>query len=86
MKIGCYTSNLGADVNHHEVMLVQLGFDFDMIEAKPENLIGDRPYDSDKLDTELKKDGIEMISPHRKGRKKPPTQNRRRLRHYERRW
>jgi hypothetical protein len=28
--------------NHHEVRLVQLCFDFYIIEAKPENLIGDR--------------------------------------------
>jgi hypothetical protein len=28
-----------------------------MIEAKPENLIGDRAYDSDPLDAELRKDG-----------------------------
>src|SRR5262245_44944987 len=35
--------------NHHEVRLVQLCFDFYMIEAKPENLIGDRAYDSDPL-------------------------------------
>jgi hypothetical protein len=46
--------------NHHEVRLVQLCFDFYMIEAKPETLIGDRPYDSDPLDDELRKDGIEM--------------------------
>ena len=39
--------------NHHEVRLVQLCFDFYMIEAKPENLIGDRAYDSDPLDEEL---------------------------------
>src|SRR6516162_8091630 len=39
--------------NHHEVRLVQLCFDFYMIEAKPENLIGDRAYDSDPLDVEL---------------------------------
>ena len=35
--------------NHHELRLVQLCFDFYMIEAKPENLIGDRAYDSDPL-------------------------------------
>jgi hypothetical protein len=29
-------------------------------EAKPENLIGDRAYDSDPLDEELRNDGIEM--------------------------
>src|SRR5262249_15965570 len=65
--------------NHHEVRLVQLCFDFYMIEAKPENLIGDRAYDSDPLDEELRRDGIEMIAPHRANRSKPPTQDRRRL-------
>src|SRR5215831_4359844 len=72
--------------NHHEVRLVQLCFDFYIIEAKPENLIGDRAYDSDPLDAELRKDGIEMIAPHRSNRSKPPTQDRRRLSHYMRRW
>jgi transposase len=72
--------------NHHEVTLVQLSFEFYMIEAKPENLIGDRAYDSDKLDEELRQEGIEMISPHRQGRVKPRTQDGRRLRRYERRW
>ena len=73
--------------NHHEVTLVQLTFDFYMIEAKPENLIGDRAYDSDKLDEDLKKDGIEMIAPHRRGRLPcNRTQDRRRLLRYQRRW
>src|SRR5215831_11179363 len=48
--------------NHQEVRLVQLCFDFYMIEAKPENLVGDRAYDSDPLDEELRKNGIEMIA------------------------
>jgi len=72
--------------NHHEVRLVQLCFDFYMIEAKPENLIGDRAYDSDPLDEELRNDGIEMIAPHRSNRRKPDTQDRRRLSRYMRRW
>jgi transposase len=72
--------------NHHEVRLVQLCFDFYMIEAKPENLIGDRAYDSDPLDEELRRDGIEMIAPHRSNRTKPSTQDRRRLSRYKRRW
>src|SRR5215472_8370240 len=62
--------------------LVQLCFDFYMIEAKPENLIGDRAYDSDPLDEELRNLGIEMIAPHRSNRSKPPTQERRRLSRY----
>src|SRR6188474_1745403 len=72
--------------NHHEVTLVQLSFEFYMIEAKPENLIGDRAYDSDKLDEELRKEGIEMIAPHRSNRMKRATQDGRRLRRYQRRW
>jgi hypothetical protein len=56
-----------------------------MIEAKPENLIGDRAYDSDLLDETLHQDGIEMIAPHRSNRSKPPTQDRQRLSRYLRR-
>ena len=72
--------------NHHEVTLVQLSFDFYMIEAKPETLIGDRAYDSDPLDDALRKDGIDMIAPHKSNRKKRKTQDGRKLRRYQRRW
>jgi transposase len=71
--------------NHHEVRLVQLCFGFYMIEAKPENLIGDRAYDSEALDQDLRQDGVEMIAPHRSNRKMR-TQDGRRLRRYQRRW
>jgi hypothetical protein len=72
--------------NHHEVSLVQLCFDFYMIEAKRENLVGDCTYDSDRLDEELHRDGIEMIAPHRSNRSKPAAQDGRRLTRYARRW
>jgi hypothetical protein len=49
-----YASN-----HHHKLTLVQLGFDFNMIEAMPENLIGDHAYDSDKMDEELRQEGID---------------------------
>jgi transposase len=68
--------------NHHEVTLVQLSVDFYMIEAKPDNLIRDRAYDSDELDEELNTQGIAMIAPHRANLKKHNTQDGR----YERRW
>ena len=71
--------------NHHEVTLVQLSFEFYMIEAKPEILIGDKAYDSDVLDEQLRNDGVEMIAPHRSNRKLK-TQDGRRLRRYARRW
>jgi len=73
-------------VNHHELTLVQLTFDFCTIEAKPDNLIGDREYDSDKLDAQLRTEGVEMISPHGSNRIRKKTQDGRRLGRYERRW
>ena len=71
--------------NHHEVTLVQLSFDFYMLEAKPEHLIGDKAYDSDTLDKDLREQGVEMIAPHRSNRKLK-TQDGRKLRRYARRW
>ena len=71
--------------NHHEVTLVQLSFDCYMLEAKPEHLIGDRAYDSDGLDDDLKQDGINMMALHRSTRKLK-TQDGRHLRRYQRRW
>jgi transposase len=49
-------------------------------------VIADRAYDSDPLRAELAEDGYILISPHRKNRKKPPTNDGRRLRRYKRRW
>jgi transposase len=72
--------------NYHEVTLVQLSFESYMIEAKPDRLIGDCAYDSDKLDEELRQEGIDVIAPHRRNRVKTRTQDGRRLRRYERRW
>jgi hypothetical protein len=43
-----------------------------MIEAKPEDLIGD-PCGSDPLDKKLRNDGIEMISPHCTNRTRPSS-------------
>ena len=50
--------------NHHEVTLVQLSFDFYMIEAKPENLIGDRDDCSAPQESEAPHDpGWASIAP-----------------------
>lgn len=56
-----------------------------VIPKAPQNLIGDNAYDSDKLDGELSRYGIELIAPHRSNRKNR-TQDLRRLRRYRRRW
>ena len=55
-------------------------------QKRPLRVIADRAYDSDKLDEELRSEGVEMISPHRSNRKKRKTQDGRRLRRYDRRW
>ena len=53
---------------------------------KPERVIADKAYDSDPLRERLAKRAIELIAPHRRNRKKPPTQDGRALRRYRRRW
>ncbi len=53
---------------------------------RPQRVIYDRAADSDPLRERLRQKGIELICPHRKGRRKPPTQDGRPLRRYKRRW
>jgi len=69
-----------------EVKLVEATLDERVVKEVPERLIGDKAYDSDKLDESLMKSyGIEMISPNRQSRR-VPTQDGRPLRRYVRRW
>jgi transposase len=70
----------------HEVSLVEATLASAFLKEKPERLIGDKAYDSDPLDESLLEQGIEMIAPHRKNRKKKKTQDGRTLRRYRRRW
>src|SRR5215471_10463472 len=70
----------------HESQLVEglLGHSF--LDILPARLIGDKAYDSDRLDRDLAdRYGIEMIAPHR-GERRNPTQDGRALRRYRRRW
>jgi len=71
----------------HEVKLVDTTLDACFLENVPEKIIGDRAYDSDKLDKQLAEErGVEMIAPHRTNRRKAPTQDGRTLRRYGKRW
>lgn len=54
--------------------------------SKPRRLIADRGYDSDPFRARLATRGIELIAPHRAGRRRPRTQDGRPLRRYRRRW
>lgn len=50
-------------------------------------MIGDKAYDSDALDDRLAAErGIALIAPHRRNRRRLPTQDGRPLRRYRRRW
>lgn len=53
---------------------------------KPQRLIADKAYDSDPLRFRLRRRGIQLIVPHKRNRKKPPTQDGRPLRRYRKRW
>jgi transposase len=73
----------------HEVKLVGRTLNHRFTADQPQRLIGDKAYDSDKLDTQLwRRRKIEMIAPHRfnSKRKRPVTQDGRQLRRYCRRW
>ncbi len=71
----------------HEVKLIEATIDSSFTQYAPDKLIGDKAYDSDKLDDQLLNErGVELVAPHRKGRKKPKTQDGRKLRRYRRRW
>ena len=70
----------------HETRLVESTLEARFVADLPERLIGDKAYDSDPLDQTLAEQGVELIAPHRRNRKKPRTQDGRKLRRYKRRW
>jgi transposase len=74
-----------ASGQRHEATLVKDLLSSRFVEEKPQNLIGDKAYDSNKLDAEMAAEGIEMIAPNHVTRLHQ-TQDRRRLRRYCRRW
>lgn len=76
-----------ASARPHEIKLVETTLDACFLEHIPEKVIGDRAYDSDKLDRQLAEErGIDLIAPHKDNRRKPATQDGRTLRRFRRRW
>lgn len=69
----------------HESKLVEKTLDRRFVRERIGRLIGDKAYDSDKLDARLLKRGTKLIAPHIRGRVKI-TQDGRELRRYKRRW
>jgi transposase len=75
-----------ASASPHEVTLVEETVAHRFTVELPECMIGDKAFDSDPLDTALIQMGIALIAPHKSNRVVPPTQDRRALRRYQRRW
>jgi len=70
----------------HESQLVEGVLGHSFLDTLPARLIGDRAYDSDRLDRDLdERYGVVMIAPHR-GVRRSPTQDGRPLRRYRNRW
>jgi transposase len=68
------------------VKLVEVTLEDRIVADVPERLIGDKAYDSDRLDERLMEQyGTELIAPNKRNRN-IPTQDGRALRRYKRRW
>lgn len=74
-----------ASGQRNEITLVHETLSQRFLKQLPQRLIGDRAYDSNKLDAELEAVGVEMIAPHNP-RHTNKTQDGRPLRRYRRRW
>lgn len=76
-----------APANRNEVVLIEplLG-KLVLPRRKPRRLVYDKAADSDQLRARLRARGIDQVTPHRRGRKRPAIQDGRKLRRYRRRW
>ena len=76
-----------ASATPHEATLVEDLFARVLTKELPLRVIGDKAYDSDRLDAALAQRGVELIAPHRRSRRpERQTQDGRPLRRYRRRW
>ena len=75
-----------ASASPHEQALIEPLLEQRLIPKKPRRLLYDLAADNDELRTRLARRRIELVCPHRKNRKKPSTQDGRKLRRYRRRW
>lgn len=75
-----------ASASPAEVRLVAATLDARWTRRVPRRLIGDKAYDSDPLDQQLRRRRVTLIAPHKRNRKRPQTQDGRALRRYRRRW
>lgn len=70
----------------NEVTLIELLLEQRILNRRIHRLVYDLVADSDPLRSRLAKRGIDLITPHRRNRIKPATQDGRKLRRYRKRW
>ena len=71
----------------NEAMLVEPTLQRRFLAETPERLIGDRAYDSDPLDVQIRERfGVQLVAPHNCARSRKATQDARVLHCYRRRW
>src|SRR5208282_4781811 len=76
-----------ASASPHETRLVESTLQQRFLAETPERMIGDRAYDSDPLDAQIRERfGVQLIAPHNSTRSRKATQDGRVLRRYRRRW
>lgn len=75
-----------ASASPHESTLIESLLERRLLQKKPRRLLYDLAADNDQLRSRLARRGVELVCPHRKNRKRPPTQDGRKLRRYSRRW
>ena len=68
-----------------EIKLLPFTLEKKFIQAKIRRVVGDCGYESDRMDKNLLRKGIELIAPHAKNRVNI-TQDKRALRHGKHRW
>lgn len=76
-----------AAANVPETQLIEPSLDAIVVEcAEPAHLLYDKAADSDPLRERLEERGVELVTPHRKNRRRAPRQDGRALRRYKRRF
>jgi transposase len=83
---GLPLSVMTIEANVAEVNTIETLVDIQVAGKRPKHLLYDRAADADWLRESLRNRGTELVCPHRRGRKKKPTQDGRSLRRYQHRW
>src|ERR1700726_789406 len=85
-RISAQVALLVASASPHEAKLVGPTIEQRFLAQTPERLMGDRAYDSDPLDGQIRESfSVQLVVPHNSTRSKAPTQDGRVLLRYGRR-